>query len=359
MHPAAVDTSRFLARAGELHGAVRLAEAPRAGLDRDAVARFADRHAWPRPVGGVVVAPGAPATYRLLVALAVLHAAAAPPVAPREPLDLRVAVEGSTLLHLLGLQRVRPRRLNLVVPYDRAPRAFAVPRQPLFSRPPAALARSERIEVVVRRMRRFPEEIVEVEGLPALPLPVALLRLAPELRLDHLRQLVIDVRQRRLSTLDDLRAALEAHFRAPGSAALRAVVRQLDERTCDSALEEIWRDALAGRGLGPWPRPFPYTCPDGVTIEIDVAFPDQWVACECDGLSSRAQRAELAKHHRRQNQAVLGGWQPFLVDWDAATRWPERTLDALERMLEAADRRRPPAQAADPALVDPRFGGRR
>jgi hypothetical protein len=68
--------------------------------------------------------------------------------------------------------------------------------------------------------------------------------------------------------------------------------------------------------------------------------------------------ASLTEHHRRQNHAVTDGWRPFLIDWTRLTRDADALFDELAQLL-AVDPGRPPAQPADPTLVDPRFRGRR
>lgn len=93
--------------------------------------------------------------------------------------------------------------------------------------------------------------------------------------------------------------------------------------------------------------------------EIDVAFPAHWVAGECDGLSSRAERESLATHHLRQNQVVRAGWRPFLIDWTRLKFDADHLFDELAELLAAADRSRPPALPADAGAVDARFRGRR
>jgi len=163
---------------------------------------------------------------------------------------------------------------------------------------------------LARRDRRL------CDGIPSTSPERTVLDLAAELALADLRALVIDGRQRRLLHLDAVAARHRALPRYAGRARVARVLHDLNDETCDSQLEWSWRRVLRAHGLRPFPRPFPFRCSDGVTIELDVAFPQQWVYSECDGFGSHSQRADLVKHHRRQNASVVDGWRPLLVDLD-------------------------------------------
>ncbi len=310
------------------HGVLRLTDAPRFGLSPGAMSKYAARHGWRRPYDGVVVLPGAPDTYEQRAASAV------------SGLGHRVVAARQTAAYLWGMVREPPPAVHLVLSEGRHASA----------RPGLDITHSG-------TLRR--RDVSTVRAIPVTSPGRTVVDLARALSVDALRNLVIDARQRRLVTLEEITEAASVFDRVPGGAKLRRVLADLDEEDCDSVLEWRFRELLRAEGLRPYPRPFPFRCDDGVVIEIDVAFPQHWVACECDGLSSRAERRALTTHHRRQNAAVASGWAPFLVDWTRLTSDPRGLVADLRALLTASDLSRAPAPPADASLVDPRYRGRR
>ncbi len=264
-----VDWEGLYARGRRQHGVLALYQGERYGLSEGALLRYAQRHGWDRPFTNVVLLPGAHATFETAAAAAVLQAGG------------RVLLARSSAAYLWGMTRSAPPRVELAIPADRKVQML----------PGVSMWRSRTLTMMD----------AEARG----PLPVTrpartIVDLAAVTPIDPLRSLVIDARQRRVLALADLDAAVRRLTHATGRGKVTRILRDLDEEVCDSILEHRWRRTLRAVGLRPWPRPFPFRCSDGVAIEIDVAFPVEWVSCECDGLSSRAERASLTKHHRRQ-----------------------------------------------------------
>lgn len=328
------DWDGLFARARRQHGALGVGDGTAFGLSAAALRAHALRHGWPRPYQGSLLVPGVPLSYPAFVAAAL-----------RTSGDRALGARW-TAAFLSGITTVQPEGVELVVPYGRM---VAVSVLDAGLRPPP---------VVVRRSRTLVRADVAAGGTLTRPART-LVDLAAVTGVDRLRGLVIDARQRRLATLEEVREVWARLAEARGRGRVAQVLAELDEEVCDSVLEHRWRRLLRAAGLRPYPRPFPFRCPDGVVIEIDVAFPAHWVACECDGLGSRGDRAGLVKHQRRQNAGVQGGWQPFLVDWTRLVADPAGLIADLRRLLARADTARPPARPASPAEVDERFRGRR
>lgn len=342
-HGAAMDFTELDAILRRQHQVLGLDDAAAAGLSRRALSRGARRSGLVSPVRGVLLGPGSPATFERAAMVAVKAVGGE-----------RVLVSGRSAAYLHDMTREQPEVVDLVVPWTCHHPAFRDLRLVVGQGTSAC-----EVGVEVHRSRSLVlADAVEVRGIPCTGAARTVADLAADTCLDDLRLLVIDARQRRRTTLAAIAAVHERIPRYPGRPKVARVLADLDEEDCDSALELLARREAAARGFTPWPRPFPFTCSDGVTIEIDIAFPDRWVACECDGLSSRAERGSLTTHHRRQNIAVADGWRPYLIDWTRLTRDPDGLFADLAALL-ATDPGRPPAQPADPTLVDAGFRGRR
>jgi hypothetical protein len=337
-----VDWGRAASLLDGRHGVLAVRDAPLLGMTEGDLRRAARRGNLERPARGVILAPGAPATFERAVMIAVAA------------VGDRVLVSRLAAAHLWGIVRTVPDVIELVVPFGR--------HVPDLSALAIEVRDRETVrEVTVRvwRSRSLTRgDALDVAGIPLTAPARTVVDLAGATPLDALRSIVIDARQRRVLDLAALDAVHRRIVRYPGRPRVARVLADLDARTCDSRLEWDARDTMAEDGLTPHPRPFPYTCADGVTIEIDIAFPAAWVACECDGLGSRADRASLTTHHRRQNAAVADGWRPFLIDWTRLKDDPAGLIADLRALL-ATDPGRPPAPEADPRLVDARHRGRR
>lgn len=322
------DWMPLFAAALKVYGVVAIRSAPRWGVTPAALAKYAARHRWEGPRPGVVILPGAPACFEQAVAVALAAAGGE-----------RILASGLTAAYLLGIVDRPPSVIELITPRD--------------------VRGWEGVVIRSRCATMLRSHATKARGLPCTTGARTLLDLAAALPLAQLRLLVIDARQRKGVTLTALAAAYANLPCAPGREKIARILAELDEEVCDSALELEFRGVCRRAEIVVHPRPFPYRCPDGIVIEIDVAVPSAWVAVECDGLSSRAERASLTKQHRRQNQAVAGGWTPMLVDWTVVTEHPERVVADLRALLAAAQPNRPlPVEAVD-AVVDPRYRARR
>ncbi|MPZ89213.1 MAG: hypothetical protein GEU81_14330, partial [Nitriliruptorales bacterium] len=235
------------------HGALALSDGERFGWSRNALLLHARRQGWERPQPGVVLLPGTQRTFETRVATALLQVGG------------RVLAGRRTAAYVLGMVDRPPATVEMVLPADRR------------------LPRLEGVEAW-RSRTLHRADAINRNGLRLTAPGRTVVDLAAVMGVDRLRSLMIDARQRRVVRLEEIAAIHERIGRTPGGPRLTQVLAELDEECCDSMLEWYWRRALRAHDLHPHPRPFPFRCADGITIEIDVAFPDQWVACECDGL---------------------------------------------------------------------------
>lgn len=303
-------------------GALGAHDAVALGTNWDALSAHARRHGWTRLHRGAVLLPG---TRRDDIAEEASAVAAAGPDS---------SVGRLAAVHRAGARDRRPDCIDLWVP--RAARAPAVRRLEAGLRP-----------VVARRTStlRGCDVVVGEDGVRRTTVARALADLAASLKEGALRLLLIDAVQRRLVTLEEVVAVLDVLPRAHGRALLLRLCDELRQERSDSALELITREHLRRRGLTPHAAPFPWRCPDGVIVHIDIGFPEAWVAVECDGLASRLDRRRLALHHRRLEQ-IGRNWSLLLVDWTRITSDSQGFLREVAARLAEADPAREPALAA-------------
>jgi hypothetical protein len=311
-----------LAALGESrHGVVILRDAPRLGLSPKALSEFGRRQGLQRPYPSVLLMPGAPHTFAQCCAIAVGAAGGE-----------RVLVSRRAAAHLHGVERDPPATIELVVPGDRH-----------VSLADLALPVAAHHVTVWRSSTLLRADAGVADRIPVTVPARTAIDLAAVLTLDELRAFVIDARQRRLVTLADIRRLHDRIPRYRGRGNVARVLRDLDEATCDSMLEWDFRRDAKARGFRPYPKPFPWRCSDSRLIHIDVAFPEAWVACECNGLGAHSRRSHLTIQHKRQNRAVADGWRPFLIDWTRLKFDPDGLFGDLAALL-ATPVDRPPAR---------------
>lgn len=335
-----MDDRRLAALARRRNNVLTLDDAVHLGLTRAALSRHAARHGWPRPSRGVYLLPGTTLDHRRALQVVLC-------VTGRE----RVVVGGLTAAYLWGMITRPPPHIRIIVPLGRHP-----PRVDHLRLHAVEQGTAMRLRVALRHSRTLTRGDRTVHGGIPLTTPArTIIDCAAELPLVRLRNLVIDARQRRVLRLDDLAEIHDRVTRYPGRPHVRQVLRDLTRDDCDSPLEWDFRAEARRRGFRPYPAPFPFRCSDGRVIHIDVAFPEAWVAVECDGFGAHAERASLTRDHLRQNRAVADGWRPFRVD----TTRLEQDADVLFRELSAllaAPVTRAPAVPASDSIRDRRAG---
>lgn len=67
--------------------------------------------------------------------------------------------------------------------------------------------------------------------------------------------------------------------------------------------------------------------------QIDVAFPNQQVAIEVDGLAFHSDTDAFHNDRKRQNALALLGWQILRFTWLDLTQYPDRVIAEIKRAL--------------------------
>ncbi|MBW3661569.1 MAG: hypothetical protein KY469_00595 [Actinobacteria bacterium] len=234
---------------------------------------------------------------------------------------------GRTALYLHGVIDETPSALQLAVPADR--------------KKPTLVG----VDDVVRSTTLLTSDRIEVDGLSCAIVALALLHLGRRERGRGVLEVVVNALQREKAELSELDAVLDRCGRAPGRATLRHARDALTLDQADSLLELDTRQLARAASFSPYPSPFPFRCPDGRVIHLDVPFPPVWFAWECDSPRSRSGGRSFNTDRTRWTQARRGGWQ---LGWVTRERLRTDRAGLPEELAEAhavADPERPPPEA--------------
>lgn len=130
--------------------------------------------------------------------------------------------------------------------------------------------------------------------------------------------------------------------RHPGARTVPAAVGAAARFSSDSGFEHDVRAWATEQGLGPFADLFPFRCPDGVVVHLDLAWPESWVCLECDG-PPHGQEAAFEVDRVRWRQITRGGWD---LSWTTPKHFrsdQSGLLHDLQERLARADRGRGPA----------------
>lgn len=188
---------------------------------------------------------------------------------------------------------------------------------------------------------------IRLGGLPVTTMARTVFDLAAVLPTAMLRDVTLDALQRELVTVSELQALTGELIRPPGIGKVRLILRELERERPESALDNGTRHLLRPYGSGLHPRPFPFRCPDGVIIHLDIAIPWAWFAIECDGFAFHSDREAFRTDRLRWSQAQRGGWRITWVDHHRLHNDPDSIIEEVQEVLAAADPDRPPPQEAD------------
>lgn len=284
------------------------------GLSPDSVRKYWRRNDWPMPFPGVVVLPGTEMDLRRRSLAATTWVG--PPV----------AVTGVSALRLLGATDRDPVKLDLVVPTIRRNRK-------------GSWGTVHRSDVA------FERPLLDVAGVPTVPVPWAIRDRMVFGGPGHPRTHVIRAMQRRLATLEQLEAAACETPHAPGVPSLLEILRVIRRDRVDSGLELDTRVPVRAAGYHPWPRPFPTQVPNSWVIHLDIALPDKWIDIECEDPHTHGPEA-FTRDRTRWNQTQRAGWHPIFVWRDRLENDLQGFLEELADAVAKADPGRPPAVPA-------------
>lgn len=286
----------------------------RFGLSSEAVRKLWTRNNWPQPFPGVVITPGAEMTYERRTLAATTWVGG----------DVRAS--GLTSLTLHGMASP-PQDVRLVVPHRR---------------------RNRRTETVdVRRCDlAFKVEANPIRMVPATEPAWALRDHATFAGTRGLQSLVIRTLQRGGTSLSRLEEVLATNPTGPGMPEFARILEVLRRDRVDSGLELDARSLARQNGFIPWARPFPFRCPDGRVIHLDVPFPEVWFAIECDDPTTHGSARSFYVDRTRWGQAMSGGWRLSFAWRERLIHDPESIVEEIATAFDEADPSRPPPEPA-------------
>jgi very-short-patch-repair endonuclease len=286
------------------HALVRHDQALGAGISEAAIARRVESGLWQPVLPRVYRITGASRTGRQAAMAATLWAG-----------DESVVSHRAAGV-LWGLDAVETTRVEVTVPYTKAPRHRAV-----------AVHRTRSLEAVDRDL---------IHGIPVTSPARTVVDLASALRGEALVAAVESALRLRLTT----HAFIEWRLRAlggkgrKGSAELR---RLLDERGRTAAALEYRLEVKLGRLLAASDLPRPvrqhWVEVDGKRFRLDFAWPGRGVAIEADGWDHHGGRVAFVRDHQRLSALAAAGWRVLPVTWEQVTRAPATVVAQVERAL--------------------------
>lgn len=286
-----------------VEGLVTVTMAREVGIDPTTLRRKARREGWPKLQEGVWALPGTPVTHRLRC-LAILYVTGE-----------RALIARRSAAYERGLVTQEPDTVEVVVPFDRR----------LRKRPGVAALQS-------RTLRQADAD--EANGLRLTTAARTLRDLAAVLHDEELLYTAIRARQRQTVTVTALREQHDQMGTAAGRRRLGWVLDQMHE--LDSGFEWTVRRGITAAGLPPpHPQPYGLACPDGRTINLDIAWPAWRVGVEVASLAWH-NAAQQSTDHLRHNQATVATWRVLYIGWERWHRHRERFLDELRGTLRLA-----------------------
>jgi very-short-patch-repair endonuclease len=144
-----------------------------------------------------------------------------------------------------------------------------------------------------------------------------------------------DAVRRQLTSYEQIRDTFSRLARRGrnGTTATRQLLEaRLGEAMTGSDFETMVRSLIRRSGLPPPVVQFPIDLGTR-RCYLDLAWPDQKVALECDGWDSHGTPLALQDDLERQNLLVLAGWLVLRVAWRTARDRPELVVDQLRSVL--------------------------
>jgi hypothetical protein len=251
------------------------------GLPASRIRARGRREGWWQPYRDVIAPPGTPQTGQTW-ALAALARVKGPD--PDEPSPAALT-RWSAAAHY-GVKNPFPTRVQVAVPYARAPRG------------------DKRLEVV--RCRKFDLRTVRERENALVVAPVWLLRsLAPRTTVSALTDLVIDLVQQRHTTLEEVAAHHEELAPYPGCRTMAQVLARLTAAgRVDSPPELECRERLLAAGVPLDEGQIEVACTDGGAIHLDMGIKRIFFGLDMQSMRAHATRAQLLVDVKRTNQLV-------------------------------------------------------
>lgn len=180
------------------------------------------------------------------------------------------------------------------------------------------------------------KDIASARGFRVTSVPRTLVDLAGELDGDTLRATADEALSRRWMTLDAFEAAIRRAGRAPGIAAIRALLHLYrgGEGPTESELEVRVRELIESRGLPPVVLQRRVRV-HGRFRRLDFLFKDFKVVVEADGYAYHSDLAAFERDRRRINELSARGYTVLRWTWTAIHERPEELIAELIAVLTA------------------------
>ncbi|MBW3665431.1 MAG: hypothetical protein KY469_20240 [Actinobacteria bacterium] len=268
------------------HGVATPGSAHACGISRATYQRRTDDEGWRAPFdnSAVRLLPGHPDApiHRLAAALA--H------------VGYPAAVTRWSALHLLGVERLAPSNVQLLVPARRTS-----PEVPGIE--------------VVRTRRWLDSHLQEVDGICCVTPARLITDLADPANEDTLRRKSIELRFRDEDFLDELERVDADRRRYRGRHKAVRVLRDLRGDGSDSGFEYVARDRLTDIGLAPDAQQLEVKAATR-TYHLDLAWEWAFVGVECLGFAYHGGRAQFQRDVERSNDiATVDRWRILRLTW--------------------------------------------
>jgi very-short-patch-repair endonuclease len=270
-------------------GVITLDQANQAGLSDDAVSRRVNSGRWLRCSPGVFFADDRPFTDASRMRAAVWSCGST------------AVASGLAAAWWHGVTRFAPDIIEVTVPKVSNHR--------------------QRQGVRVRRRDLDPHDIVDRNGLRVTALPLT----------------VVEAAARRGGGVKLIDSALQRHVELPqlwkahlsnkgrhGSPAARRLLHAASDGARSEA-ERLLVKLLRDNGITGWKANYPVG-----GYKVDVAFPNEKVACETDGWAFHSSQEDFQNDRERQNKIALLGWKVLRFTWLDLTEYPQRVLAEID-----------------------------
>lgn len=290
-----------------------------AGCARRTARERAQAQGWWSPFPGVLALPGLGDQPVVWARAAIAHARGR----TGDPARDLVAVCGSSALHLLGIVRVAPSRVEVVIP------------------PARWITRHPRMRVV-RSTVATPAQVARKSGVPVLRGPALLRQLSRERTVERLRADAIDLQRCGWLDVADLGTVLETEPRFPGRPALAQVWQDLSGvGRVDSSLEFIARRRFRAEGIefDPGQLVVPTSAPWPLHVDLGIAA--LRFGIEVDSLAFHSDRHALERDAARSNAIALAdaGWRILHLTWnDLGDGWAAFVAMVRQVIAEQSER---------------------
>lgn len=284
----------FLDEGRRAGGVIRLAAATRrhelvlsTGQER------ARAEGWWRPFPDVVGLPGVVQDAAAWRRAACLHVSDG-----RE--EALFALTRHSALHLHGLIRTAPTPTQVVVPAGCGVRS------------------TSRLHVIRSRDLQ-PDDVVTQGGIEVATGPRLVRDLAPVVEIDHLRDVIIDLVQRRITSVEDIRDQIPRWPRFPGRLRMRTVLDQLaGAGRTDAGLEYRIRAGLTSAGIPLDRGQVAVALVGGGTIHLDLGIAAVRFGIEADSMLAHSERQQLLVDVRRSNALARldDDWRVLRCTWE-------------------------------------------